>query len=288
MTEEDLPGFFHDAEKASRQGQRQMLLLSRVRLLSAVAAAVGGAFKWKLGGGYDIWAFVALAGFLVALFTEILLWATHPEQKWNAGRALAESIKSLTWRFAVAGDPFSADMANARQELQTRIAEVVSAHGTRLALASTNPAGAARMSELRTSPFEQRKHAYRENRVLDQLMWYRAKALKNEAVANLWRIGLIGGEFVAILFAVLRIMGAWDVDMSGVMAAAVAGGAAWLGLKQHENLYLGYSAAASDLALIYERLVDVDEADWPAAVAEAEAVISKEHSTWLASRPSAI
>lgn len=284
MTDADLPGFFHDAEKASLAGQRMTLLLSRVRLISAVMAAIGGAFKWKIGGGPDIWAYVALAGFFVALFAEILLWAWHPEQKWNAGRAVAEQIKSLVWRYAAGGEPFGD--AGAKQELQTRIAEVVSEQGKKLALASTNPEGAARREQLRLEPFATRKAAYREGRVKVQLDWYRAKAVQNEFRANLWRILLIGGEFVAILFAGARVMGAWDVDMSGVMAAAVAGGAAWLGLKQHENLYLGYATAASDLALLYERLVDVEEDDWPGAVAEAEAAISKEHSAWLASRPS--
>ncbi|ANZ39516.1 hypothetical protein BBK82_29180 [Lentzea guizhouensis] len=285
MTDADLPGFFHDADEASRRGQRQTLLLSRVRLMSAVVAAIGGAFKWKVGGGYDIWAFVALAGFFVALFAEILLWATHPEQKWNAGRAVAEQIKSLVWRYAVIGDPFTGP--NAKHSLQLMIAEVVSEQGKKLPLASTNPTGAERREQLRAQPFPARRTAYREGRVRDQLEWYRRRATTNEFRANLWRMLLIAGEFVAILFAGARVMGAWDVDMSGVMAAAVAGGAAWLGLKQHENLFLGYAAAASDLALIYERLADVEEPEWAAAVAEAEGAISKEHSAWLASRPSA-
>ncbi|WP_411970442.1 hypothetical protein [Saccharothrix longispora] len=80
-------------------------------------------------------------------------------------------------------------------------------------------------------------------------------------------------------------MGMWDVDVSGVMATAVAGGAAWLGPKQRESLFLGYSAAASDLALI-RATRGRRGSDWPTAVAEAEATISKEHATWPASRPS--
>lgn len=285
MTDADLPGFFHDADKASQDGQRQTLLLSRVRLISAVVAAIGGAFKWKLGSQYDLFAFVALAGFFVALFAEILLWATHPEQKWNTGRFVAEQIKSLAWRYAVGGDPFPTGSANVKQELQVRVAEVVSAHGKKIALSSTNPAGAERMAQLRAKPFEERRTTYREGRVREQLDWYRARARTNEFRANMWRILLIAGEFVAILFAGARVMGVWDVDMSGVMAAAVAGGAAWLGLKQHENLYQGYSAAAAELALIYERLADTEEPDWTAAVTEAEAAISKEHMAWLGSRP---
>ncbi|MCE7003658.1 DUF4231 domain-containing protein [Kibdelosporangium philippinense] len=285
MTDADLPGFFHDAERASLTGQRQTIVLSRLRLLSAVVAALGGALSWKFGR-YDVWAFVSLAGFLVALFAEILLWALHPEQKWNAGRAVAESIKSLVWRFAVAADPFPSTLPEATQNLRDKITNVVESHGRKLALSSENPSVTPSMIELRGASFDDRKQAYRRDRVLLQKNWYADRANRNEKWAKLWRYLLIGGEFVAIVLALLRAMGVWDVDISGVMAAAVAGGAAWLGLKQHENLHVTYSAAARDLALLHEKLADTAEDEWPAAVANTEEAISREHSAWLASRPS--
>ncbi|HEX7306290.1 DUF4231 domain-containing protein [Lentzea sp.] len=286
MDDSHLPGIYHDAEKASAHGQRRTLRLSRVRLLGAVLAAVGGAFKWKIGGGVDFWAWVALAGFLVALFSEFLLWAMHPELKWNAGRAVAERVKSLAWRYAVAGDPFPSDAPHARRELEVRIDEIVTEHSKKLLLTSVNPAGDQVMAELRAKSFTERRDAYREHRVHGQLSWYRDRAERNEKRASLWRFLLFGGEFVAIVLAILRINGVWDVDLSGVMAAAVAGGAAWIGLRQYENLNLAYLAAASELAQIYRQLPFTAESDWATTVAEAEAVISKEHSAWLASRPS--
>lgn len=286
MNDEHLPGFYHDAEAASRNGQRSTLLLSRIRLLGAVAAAVGGAFKWQIGGGVDIWAWVALVGFLVALFAEFLLWVMHPELKWNAGRAVAERVKSLAWRYAVAGDPFPDTAQNARKDLEASISEAVAEHRRTLLLTSTNPTGDQKMTELRAKPFAERLNVYRDDRVLSQLNWYRDKAAGNETRANIARVLLFAGEFVAILFAILRINGAWDVDLSGVMAAAVAGGAAWIGLRQFENLRVAYTAAAGELADIYQRLPSTAESDWPTVVADAEAVISKEHTAWLASRPS--
>jgi hypothetical protein len=122
--------------------------------------------------------------------------------------------------------------------------------------------------------------------VRKQLDWYHDKAAANEVRANIARVLLFAGEFIAILFAILRITGAWDVDLSGVMAAAVAGGAAWTGLRQYENLKVSYSTAAGELAGMHKRLLRSDESDWPTIVAEAEAVISTEHAAWLASRPS--
>lgn len=286
MIDADLPGFFHDAEAASRNGQRSTLLLSRIRLLGAVAAAVGGAFKWQIGGRVDFWAWVALVGFLVALFVEFLLWVMHPELRWNAGRAVAERVKSLAWRYAVAGDPFPLSDQKAKKDLEASISAAAAEHRKTLLLTSDNAAGERVMTELRHKPFAERRTVYRENRVRKQLDWYHDRAASNDTKANVARVLLFAGEFVAILFAILRINGAWDVDLSGVMAAAVAGGAAWIGLRQYENLKVAYSAAAGELAEIHRRLLDTDESEWPTMVAEAEAVISNEHAAWLASRPS--
>jgi hypothetical protein len=288
MNDEHLPGFYHDAEEVSLRGQRRTMLFSRVRLIGAVVAALGGAFKWKIGGsGVDFWAWVALGGFLIALFGEILLWVMHPELKWNAGRAVAERVKSLAWRYAVGGDPFPADAQDPRKEFELAVADAVKDYRKDVLLTSTNDAGDQLMTALRAKPFADRRNTYREARVQAQLRWYRDKAAANETRGNVFRVLLIVGELVAILFAILRINGAWDIDMSGVMAAAVAGGAAWIGLRQYENLRVGYAAAAGELADIHQRLPYAEESDWPAIVADTEAVISREHSTWLASRPSA-
>ena len=56
-------------------------------------------------------------------------------------------------------------------------------------------------------------------------------------------------------------------------------------MRQWENLKVAYSTAAGELADIYEQLPTVDEHEWPGFVAEVEAVISNEHTAWLASRP---
>jgi hypothetical protein len=287
MNDEHLPGFYHDAEAVSRLGQRLTLLFSRVRLIGAVVAAVGGAFKWQIGGGVDVWAWVALGGFLIALFGELLLWVVHPELKWNAGRTVAERVKSLAWRYAVAGDPFHRVVQDPRGELDLAIADAVREHRREVLLTSANDAGEKVMTELRARPFDERRTAYREARVQPQVQWYRDRAAMNETRATVFRVLMIVGELVAIVFAILRINGVWDVDLSGVMAAAVAGGAAWIGLRQYENLRVTYASAAGELADIYHRLPYARESDWATVVAETEAVISKEHAAWLASRPSA-
>ncbi|MFC6088030.1 hypothetical protein [Saccharothrix lopnurensis] len=93
------------------------------------------------------------------------------------------------------------------------------------------------------------------------------------------------GELTALGPAVCRVFGLWDLDLSGVMAAAVAGGAAWLGPRRHSGLATTYGKAAADLVLVHDHLRDVDEDEWPAAVAQAEDVMTDERTLWLHTRP---
>ncbi|WP_367128375.1 DUF4231 domain-containing protein [Saccharothrix sp. HUAS TT1] len=284
MTDADLPGAFHDAEDASARGQRLTLAWSRIRLISAVVAAIGGAVTWKVAGDAAVGGALAMVGFSVALVVEVLLWTQQPERDWYAGRAVAESVKSLSWRYAVAGAPFPADVARAEASFRQRVAEVLAQGEQRLPLEG-DPSATPAMTALRAASFERRKAGYLEDRLRRQQDWYADRARRSRVWALRWRSALIVGEVLAIGLAGVRAFGGWDADLSGVLAAVVASGAAWLGTRRHSALATGYSLAARELVLVRVGLVDADEVEWADAVAEAEESISREHRMWLASRP---
>jgi len=288
MIEADFPAIFHDADGIAVAGQRLTFRLSRLRLVSAVIAALGGALSWKVGK-FDLWALVALVGFLAALFAEIMLWTQRPERDWTAGRTIAEDIKSLAWRFAVSGHPFPATMPlpEAKKLFGRRVNEIVARDGVEITFHSVNRQTTQRMAELRARPLEERRQVYLDERIRNQQEWYAASARLHQERANRLRALLLAGELVAIVLAAGRGFGVWDADVSGVMAAIVASGAAWLGLRQHEKLRLTYSIAANSLASVSDQLADVPEEEWANAVMDAEDNFRKENSTWTVSQPSA-
>jgi hypothetical protein len=288
MIEANFPSVFHDADEIAVRGQRQTLRLSQVRLFSAVIAAVGGALSWKVGV-LDLWALLALLGFLAALFAEIMLWTQRPEHDWTAGRAIAEDTKSLAWRFSVGGNPFpmSMPLPEAKRLFQRRINEVVARDGAGLSFRKAGELATAEMIALRGRTLEERRKAYLEDRIGDQQRYYSLSAEKHRVRANRLRTLLVIGELIAIVLAAGRGFGRWDVDISGVMAAVVASGAAWLGLRQYEKLRLTYSIAANGLALLNDRLADLPENEWAIAVTDAEESFHRENAAWLASQPSA-
>jgi hypothetical protein len=285
LTDADMPGFWRDADAASLAGQKWTLRYSKARLLGAVVAALGGALTWTMGKT-DMAAIVIAVGFMIALASELASWVHQPERDWYSGRALAESAKTLAWRYAVAADPFPQDMPDleARSVLRQRLDEVSSEARDRLTVSSENPVVTPRMTQLRLSPFQLRKDAYINGRTEDQRSWYARKANANRASATFWRIVLIVSEIAALVLAALRVFGGWTIDFAGLLGALIAAGAAWTALKQYTPLASAYSTAAAELAIQADRLTDLKEREWAVAVADAEEAISREHTLWLASR----
>lgn len=283
----ELPGVHEAADRASVKGQKTYLVLSAVRLISLPVAAISGAIavvepqgKW-LG-------WVVLLAFFAAGVSELALITVQPERAWYAGRAIAESTKTLAWRYAVGGQPFpnTLDDDQAESLLRKRISQVLDNGKDRLDLSSKPIVVTPSMKRLRTGNFESRRDAYLELRTRDQRKWYSNKARSNAVSATVGRYALLVGEFGAVVAAALALNAGRIVDIAGIIAALIASGAAWVAIKQYSQLTSAYRVAAIELALQEDSLGSVVEEKWPQAVADAEEAISREHTMWLASRGS--
>ena len=70
----------------------------------------------------DIFYYVLYAGvFVVGLIILIARAQSKPEQWWYRCRALAESVKTLTWRFMMHATPFEGDDAKAKMRLRDEL-----------------------------------------------------------------------------------------------------------------------------------------------------------------------
>jgi hypothetical protein len=234
----------------------------------------------------DAFLVLALFGFSVALVAELCLTFIQPERDWYAGRALAESTKTLAWRYAVRGEPFTDEISNGElhKMLRSRVSQVADKGGDQVVIRTDQPVVTDAMKQLRAANFAIRRAAYVAGRTDSQRKWYAEKAIYNARRAAQWRVGMIAGEIAAIVLATLRLTGTVSVDLAGILAAAIASSAAWVGLKQHSQLASAYRLTTRELAIQHDALMDTQEDDWGRAVADAEEAISREHTMWLASR----
>jgi hypothetical protein len=141
------------------------------------------------------------------------------------------------------------------------------------------------MKTTRASSIEQRRRVYLDKRLLDQISWYGTAARRNERMAQHWSFATLGFQAAGILAAVLRATDTIGVDLMGVAAAAAAATVAWLESKDHSGLAEAYATTAHELALVRDALPEFpDETAWSVFVSDAEAAISREHTSWLARR----
>ena len=285
-----LPGLYQGADELSLRQQHRFLFASRLRLALVVLAAVGGAFSIAVPSArLDLAALVTVVALVGAVVTEMWLLVEKPEKGWYDGRALAESAKTLAWRFAVGADPFPLHAAgsDAEARLIDQLRELLRDAPDTAIVSTEAPAVSVAMRTLRAADLDLRRAAYFRQRIDDQTAWYRRKARWNTDRARQWRIGLLVLETLGVIAALVRAVGIVEIDLAGIVAALIGAGVAWLATKQHENLGRAYAYAGNELGLARARLEGVsDEQRWAQEVADAEEAISREHTMWRASRSS--
>ncbi|MBB5956789.1 hypothetical protein FHS29_003382 [Saccharothrix tamanrassetensis] len=282
----DLPGLFEAADAASLDGQRRYVRTVRLRLVLAVLAAVFGVFSWTVGR-IDLAAIGTAIALAAVTVTEVNLKSTRPEDRWYDGRALAESAKSLAWKFSVGGAPFgkAGPEDAAERGFIEQLGSLLEEAPTTAITPSKRPVVTDAMRALRAADLATRKEVYLRERIVDQQDWYAGKARRNERQAGWWRTSLLTIEVAGICAALARAVGAVRIDLAGVVAAVIAAGTAWMSLRQLSTLARAYTFAANELGIVRGRLELVDEEEaWSAEVADAEDAVSREHTMWRASR----
>ena len=285
LEDNDLPGFWRCADTASIKAQKTVLLLVKLRFFGLIFAALLGVIA-----SVTSWKFISIlisVCFLMVLLVEALEILLQPNQNWYSGRALAESAKTLAWRFAVCGAPFDKDLSlsEAKELLRERIDEVSKEASDKIIIDSDHPIVTEAMVKLRQSSFEERKKAYISQRLENQYVWYANKAKWNQKRATYWKIILITGEFLATGIAGSQYIGLIPINIAGLLSTIVGCASTWIAVKQFSNLASAYSITASELAILKSKVEDITDPDkWAIEVDDAEEAISREHTLWLASR----
>lgn len=276
------PPEFSVADESSMAAQRRFLAATLAQLVLVVTAGAVGTFSWKFRR-YDAAAFIVATLFVTTAIVRLRVARSALIERWHDGRAGAESMKTLSWRYAVGGAPFAVgeDCVDAFGQ---RIADVLGGL-PRLAVdgvrSETRPT--PEMDALRGAPLQVRRDAYLEDRVRDQQRWYARKALWNHRRARIWGGTIFALYVIAATGAVLKGLGLVRIDAFGIAAAVIGSAAAWLATKQHSALAASYAVAARELATIATQWSEGTEETWAAFVADAEEAISREHTMWLAS-----
>ncbi|MCP2307137.1 MULTISPECIES: DUF4231 domain-containing protein [Kitasatospora] len=303
MREQDLlPRLFWAADEASLQGQGRAVALSRWELVLLVAAAFTGSADGSL------WAWAAAAAYLGALFMATVMARQNPQRLWYDGRAVAESVKTLVWKYAVRADSYQPpprklpdaerlydiQLTGLLDEFETEQVipnmSQMSAELTGWRAPMRHPQITERMEQLRDQPLPVRREVYVRERVRTQRDWYQNKAVYcRNAARRAGRLAIVL-PLAGLALAVLRALGWFTFDALGAISAVAASIAAWAQLRQYRPQAAAYTLAAAELSKVEVQLARLDvgstdaEEIWARLARDAEDAISREHTTWQARR----
>jgi len=96
---------------------------------------------------------------------------------------------------------------------------------------------------------------------------------------------MLFAEAAGLTAAVLKAAGLIDLDLLGVFGALASAFGAWSQMRQHRKTATIYRGTASRLAsLAAQGTEGLPAEQWPAFVAEAEAVLAEEGGAWRSLR----
>lgn len=235
--------------------------------------------------------YIILYGVLLgaALATLVVRSVLKPEQRWYQARALAESVKTTAWKFAMAAKPFEHD-AEDRRRLRQMLQELLDANRSVGSQFDGSSAGGdqitAEMEALRMLPRSERLEFYMRDRVEDQLDWYSRKSKANSTTGRRFAVALGCLYVIAFIVLLVRVdQPRWiyaHPDPLILLGASVLG---WMQIKRFNELGASYGLTAAEIGILKSRAPEIaDAAALSIFIDDAEEAFSREHTQWLARR----
>lgn len=292
---DDLPALYHTATEASGEAQGKLLFFSKLNIILLSIGAMSSGIN--IGNINDpFWqstlSFISAVTLLISIFITFYLDRSEFEKKWYEGRAIAESVKTIAWRFMMNSEPyrlssneaekrFLADLDGIRRERKSFAELLGGEHATKPQITET-------MRKTKNLNVAERVKIYIENRIRGQKLWYSSNSSKNRQKAERFFIITIILQCIATIIAFLFIKyPTFIFNPTGVSTTVIAGILAWTQLKQYKTLAESYGLTTQELGTIEERSRGIKRNDeFSSFVLEAETAISREHTIWLARRVS--
>lgn len=292
MQNSEFPNYFQASDSASLKAQRNYLNITRIDLLSMILASAMAIYNYQSTQSKLLVYVISGLLLLVGLILTIILKTKKYEDIWYQGRALAESCKTLTWRFVCCSEYFEncLDISEAKKRFVERIKEL-SNEFKELSIAMNSktlnlPIISDKMIEIRAYDLQKRKDYYIQNRIEDQKKWYADKAEYNSEKYNFWFWCVIVSQaisLISIVFLIANPDSNWN--FVGLLTTISASALSWLQLRQHQELKQAYTTATQELNFIVTLTDQITTEDsFSKFVLDSENAVSREHTLWLAQR----
>jgi hypothetical protein len=283
INEHDLPPLHNIASTASLHAQKNLLQLTKLSLFCLSLGAMLSAIRATQMA--PLLAYSSTILLSISILISLAIEHGGFERRWYDGRALAESIKTLAWKYMMKAKPY--DRTNKPEDQFSKdVLAVMTVKKTFATMADEQDSHQQItdvMRQLHAADLATRKNAYLHHRIHNQQHWYSKKTQANHYGGILFFWLLIKIQIVAIFVAILAMKIPGIFNPTGALTTMAAGVIGWMQMKRFRELTEAYRLTRHELGLIEDRLDKVKtNEDFSHFVHEAELAISREHTTWIA------
>lgn len=277
------PALYKSADELSIESQRLFYWVLFCHLAALTIAAI-----ISLVNSSEAWvAVVQAVTLLIALGCSIFLFSIRPERQWYEARAVAESIKTITWRYTSKIHPYNNKDDDDRKQFLDTLRRLVDLNAG-VAKKLRKHIGASqitkKMQACRDMQLQERVANYVRERVEEQLDWYSRKTAFNTKLSKRFFMALIAANSIALLSSLLKIycptFQYWPVDVFVALACALL---SWIQAKRYSENATAYALAAQEIGIVRDQaqLIQTDQ-EFHQYVTDAENAFSREHTQWIA------
>lgn len=282
---ENLPGLYQAADTASLNGQSNYNLLLKLNIFFLIIAASVA----YLPNQSQENAILSLILFLITICITVWLQVSKPEESWYHGRAVAESVKTRSWRWMMRSNPYG-DVEKQKiaskffiKDLKQILEQNRSLGNLIEAEESVKDPISKKMSDIRKLDWKERSRVYKKSRVDNQAIWYFKKSKLNKKLAGRWFGAMIALYFIAIILLSLTIKDPTLKFPVGIIALCASSILSWLQTKRYKELSTSYALTHQEISIIRGEASYVDsEESLSKFVINSENAFSREHTQWFA------
>lgn len=288
----DFPNYYIAGDNASLLAQKDYVSYVRWDLILMCISSLLAIYNYNSVDTKRIIYVISGLILLVAFILSLVIKTKKYEDIWYRGRALAESAKTLTWRFMMKSEYFENNLS--KEEVEKRFIDRIKEireefrdiHAFLKASDIKKDIITTKMFEVRDLDLQRRKEFYLRNRIDDQIEWYTSKADTNKTKYERWFWAVIIMQFLAIVsIAYLILCPNSDFNLVGIFTTLSASFFSWLQLKKYQENKEAYNTAMSELNLIKnEAKYIIAEDVFAKFVLDSENAMSREHTMWLAQK----
>lgn len=292
IKDSNYPSYFLAGDTASKKAQFWYIRLFGLDLLLMVLSSILSVYNYQTEESKNFVYIVSAILLLFAMLISIFLKAKKYEDVWYRGRALAESCKTLTWRFVMASEYFENNISDEEVDRRfiQRIREISDEFNDLNSVLSSKllnqPIITSEMKRIRNLSLNDKKTYYLSNRIQNQIEWYSTKADNSKLKYDIWFLIIIILQFLALIsIGFLIKYPSSDYNFVGVFSTIAASGFSWLQVKKYQENKEAYTTANSELNLIKaEGNKNFSENEFSEYVLDSENAMSREHTMWLAQK----